>query len=146
MFYDNGLRFTCRMCRYCCSGEPGYVYLSEEEIINLAKFLEMPIDQFMKVYCRTVDHGDYLMVSLREKSDYDCIFLTDKGCSVYPVRPKQCATYPFWENIMSSPEAWLEESRRCPGIGEGELISKEEIERRLSDKSIPAMIAKSDDV
>lgn len=143
MFYDQGLKFSCQMCRYCCSVEPGYVYLSEQEIFDIAQYLSLPIDQFMKIYCRAIDFGDVWQISLREKENYDCIFLSEKGCSIYPVRPKQCMNYPFWPSIMESEKAWKEESMHCPGIGQGELVSKEEIEKKLADASQPAEISKN---
>lgn len=145
LFYDSGLRFQCQMCRYCCSAEPGYVYLSEEEIQGIAQYLSLPIDQFMKIYCRAVDFGDSWMISLREKADYDCIFLSEKGCGIYPVRPKQCMNYPFWPSIMESEENWKEEAMHCPGIGQGDIILGDEIRRRLEDQADPAVIPKIGD-
>ena len=142
MFYDQGLKFSCQMCRYCCSAEPGYVYLSEQEIFDIAQYLSLPIDQFMKIYCRAIDFGDVWQISLREKENYDCIFLTENGCSVYPVRPHQCSQYPFWKNIMESREAWENEKQYCPGIGKGDLIPKKEIEKRMKDGDMPLMILK----
>lgn len=142
MFYDDGLRFQCQMCRYCCSSEPGFVYLSDKEIEAEAAYLGLNRDEFMKIYCRLVDFGEYYLVSLREKSNYDCIFLTENGCSVYPVRPHQCSQYPFWKNIMESREAWENEKQYCPGIGKGDLIPKKEIEKRMKDGDMPLMILK----
>ena len=31
-FYEKGLAFECQGCGYCCSSEPGYVFLSEKDI------------------------------------------------------------------------------------------------------------------
>ena len=143
MFYDQGLKFSCQMCRYCCSAEPGYVYLSREDIINGANATALSPRDFISVYCRVIDFGTFSMISLREKENYDCIFLSEKGCSIYPVRPKQCMNYPFWPSIMESEKAWKEESMHCPGIGQGELVSKEEIEKKLADASQPAEISKN---
>ena len=140
MFYDNGLRFQCQMCRYCCSSEPGYVYLSEKEIEEEAAYLGLPREEFIKKYCRYVDCGEYSLVSLQETADYDCIFLTEKGCGIYQVRPYQCRQYPFWKSIMSSKEAWENEKNYCPGIGKGEIIPKREIEKRMKDGEPPLMV------
>ena len=54
-----------------------------------------------------------------------------KGCTVYPVRPPQCRTWPFWESNVATPEAWRRACAACPGSGRGELIAAEEITRRL---------------
>jgi len=34
------------------------------------------------------------------------VFLKDKQCTVYPVRPAQCRTFPWWKENLSSKEAW----------------------------------------
>jgi Fe-S-cluster containining protein len=46
---------------------------------------------------------------------------------VYPVRPRQCRTWPFWESNLRSPETWAETCRVCPGSGTGRLYQIEEI-------------------
>ena len=79
MFYDSGLSFECQRCRYCCSSEPGYVFLSEKDIENASEALSIPKEEFLALYTRDVDYGLYYMVSLKEKDNYDCIFLSDKG-------------------------------------------------------------------
>jgi Fe-S-cluster containining protein len=51
-----------------------------------------------------------------------CAFLDENNrCKIYPVRPKQCATWPFWtENLERA--AWEGPVKDCcPGIGKGEL-------------------------
>ena len=71
------------------------------------------------------------MVSLKEKDNYDCIFLGENGCSIYEGRPLQCRTYPFWPSIVESRENWESEKRSCPGIGKGPIINKDTIEELL---------------
>ena len=59
-----------------------------------------------------------------------CQFLTeDSRCSIYPVRPKQCATWPFWEENLKQENWEGSVSDICPGIGKGTLHSAEEMER-----------------
>jgi Fe-S-cluster containining protein len=43
-----------------------------------------------------------------------CIFLdrTTNQCQIYPVRPVQCRTYPFWPTVTASVESWNAECRR----------------------------------
>jgi Fe-S-cluster containining protein len=129
-FLDRGLRFSCTGCRRCCGEEPGYVFLSKEDISRLAKFLSMGEKEFMETYCR-YDAESYFAISLLEKENYDCIFLTEGGCSVYEERPLQCRTYPFWRHVVSCERNWMDEGKQCPGIGQGKLHGKEEIELAL---------------
>ena len=82
------------------------------------------------------------MVSLKEKDNYDCIFLTKNGCSIYEGRPSQCRTYPFWESIVESRVNWESEGKSCPGIGKGRKISRKEIEKELEKgrTNVPYMV------
>ncbi len=130
-FYDNGLRFTCTRCGYCCREEPGYVFLSSNDLRSLPKLFNISRDQFLEKYCRTVDMGSFKLVSLREKQNNDCIFFHDYGCLAYQARPLQCRSYPFWAHVLESRESWEQEGLHCPGIGKGDLHSAEEIEEWL---------------
>lgn len=132
-FYEDGLSFSCvEGCVYCCSGEPGYVFLSQDDLDRLCAHTNLDEQTFIDIYCRSVDMGSFSMISLIEQKNYDCIFLKDKRCSVYDARPVQCRTYPFWPAIMESEATWEEESVSCPGIGTGRQYSREEIDELLT--------------
>lgn len=133
-FYDQGLQFSCAQCAHCCKDEPGFVFLSDEEIEHISSFLDIPNETFLKTYCRLVPMGNFSMISIIEKPNNDCIFLNESGCSIYEVRPLQCRSYPFWESILDSKEAWDREAEVCPGMNRGKLHSKEEIEDWIIQK------------
>ncbi|QEL15828.1 YkgJ family cysteine cluster protein [Limnoglobus roseus] len=127
-WYQDGLRFTCTQCGKCCTGDPGFVWVDEEELRKLAAFRGEPLREFVPLYTRKA-RGK---VTLREKANGDCVFFeAGRGCTVYPVRPKQCRTWPFWESNLESPEQWERTESICPGSGQGELIPVEEIVKRM---------------
>jgi Fe-S-cluster containining protein len=129
LWYQDGLQFRCTRCGNCCTGAPGFVWVNEDEIAAIAKFRGEEIDQTRKAYTRQESHD----LSLKEKANGDCIFYDrQKGCTIYPVRPRQCRTWPFWESNVNTPEAWKNTCEKCPGAGKGELISASEITRRLN--------------
>ena len=55
-------------------------------------------------------------LSLVDKPEHaDCVFWEgDAGCAIYPVRPTQCRTFPFWSEHLRSPEAWRERAGGSP--------------------------------
>src|SRR5438105_1188806 len=127
-WYQDGLRFRCTRCGHCCTGEPGFVWVDEDEIAAIAREREVTVEQAIALYTRPASRG----MSLREKPNGDCVFFDRQaGCTIYLVRPQQCRTWPFWESNVRTPEAWRETCKVCPGSGQGELISAEEITRRL---------------
>ena len=115
-WYTAGLHFRCTQCGNCCSGAPGYVWLTGDDMTRMAAFLGVPIDDFTRRHVRRVGN-DYSVI---EKTNHDCIFLHRAGdkatCSIYPVRPTQCRTWPFWNMNLKSPDAWSLASCRCPGM------------------------------
>ncbi len=127
-FYKKGLRFECKRCSACCRFEPGYVFLSNKDISRLLKALKCTREYFIETYCRIIDINGIKRISLKEKSNYDCIFWEDGGCIVYKQRPLQCRSYPFWSPHLASLEDWNKLSKSCPGINCGDLYSRQEIE------------------
>lgn len=125
-WYAEGLRFECKRCGACCRGEPGFVWVTREEMRRLADFLGMALADFRARYCRRVSDR----VSLNELANGDCIFWKGE-CTVYPVRPKQCRTWPFWKMNVESEESWQYVRLRCPGCGRGTRYSVEEIRKIL---------------
>lgn len=123
-WYRDGLAFECTRCGACCTGAPGYVWVSPDEIEALARFRGQSTEQFSTRFVRRV--GDHF--SLIERPGGDCIFWDPKeGCTVYAARPVQCRTWPFWPENVESPESWAAVRRACPGSGQGRLYTAEEI-------------------
>jgi Fe-S-cluster containining protein len=127
-WYQVGLRFTCTRCGHCCTGEPGHVYVNDDEIAAIAADQKMTSAEVIGLYTKPT-HRER---SLREKGNGDCVFFEkEAGCTIYSIRPRQCRTWPFWESNVRTPEAWEKTTSICPGSGQGELISVEEIQNRL---------------
>jgi uncharacterized protein len=121
-FFADGIRFTCTDCGACCTGAPGLVQMTDAEVDHLAAHLQMDRTSCEETYLKPFG-TDF---RVREKANGDCIFF-DGRCTVYPVRPLQCRTYPFWFDNLRSQTAWKATVKACPGIGEGRLYTEEEI-------------------
>jgi Fe-S-cluster containining protein len=127
-WYQDGLRFRCTRCGACCTGEPGNVWVNAEEIAAIADLRGESVEEVTALYTASGHRGR----TLREKANGDCVFYEKgQGCTVYPVRPRQCRTWPFWESNLGTPGDWERTKAVCPGTGHGELIPAEEITRRL---------------
>jgi Fe-S-cluster containining protein len=115
-WYADGLHFECTQCGNCCSGGPGYVWLTQTDMEKIAAFLNLPFDTFTRTYVRRIKGA----FSLTEKFNYDCTFLRRENgkaiCGIYPVRPMQCRTWPFWNDNLDSRQHWTNAAGRCPGM------------------------------
>ena len=90
--------FECQRCNKCCR-QPGFVYLSPEEAEQMARFMKMDTFDFTRHYC---DLQDRQRLVLKKSPDESCVFLTEKGCAVYPSRPQQCRDFPIgWRTPKS---------------------------------------------
>ncbi len=136
-WYERGLRFSCTQCGNCCTGPPGAVWFTAEEGRRIAETLGIDEVTFYRRYARRI-HGRWSLEEVKSDDGLDCIFLdrlTAPGkarCSIYPVRPTQCRTWPFWPENLESRAAWDEAKRNtpCPGMDRGSLIPIEAIRVR----------------
>lgn len=128
-FSQGGLRFSCTECGQCCSHPDGYVSLSENEASSIANFLDMAEEEFLQ---SAVNFDDDRLLRLNSAENGDCIFLRNNRCTIYPVRPSQCRTFPFWPENLKSAYRWKITAQSCPGINQGTLHTFEEIKRRMN--------------
>ncbi len=128
-WYKDGLGFSCTGCGKCCTGGPGVVWVTEEEIKAIAEYIHMPLDLFTKKYIRIISDRLALKELLPK---YDCVFLKENKCTVYPVRPKQCKSFPFWSTLLESEDSWNEAEKYCEGINcKTHIVSYEEIVKSI---------------
>jgi Fe-S-cluster containining protein len=157
-WYSGGLNFTCTQCGNCCTGGPGYVWISGREIVRLARHLQLTPAQVVERYCRKVNGRFSLNERRNARGEYDCVFMTTepvrpapadssghdtavvqtrRSCSIYAVRPLQCRTWPFWTSVVRTPEAWRAAGKTCHGINRGEHFSHERIESLRTARDWP---------
>jgi len=124
-WFKDGLRFKCLPgCTSCCA-ERGWMLFSLIEAGAAAEYLKTTVDRMI---------ADHLLVELprcysaRHTEMGACVFLKDDGCRIYPIRPIQCSTWPFWPEHICDADGWAQAGRRCPGVGIGPVHSCEEIE------------------
>ena len=130
-WYAGGLQFECTECGNCCAGPgEGYMWVTKPEVKMLAEHLGMTVDNLRRSYVIRIGKRTTIIEEPRTK---DCVFLTTtgsgRGCAIYPVRPNQCRTWPFWSYNLSSSDDWDMAGVKCPGINRGRLYSFDEIER-----------------
>ena len=137
-WYAAGLAFECTKCGQCCAGpHAGYVWVSDRDVAAIADFLGMTQQDVRRLHVRKV-HG---RLSIRERSgNNDCVFLGAGAdgrhtCAIYPVRPVQCTTWPFWKTNLRSPGSWAGAGMRCPGINRGQIVPCDEIHSRADRTS-----------
>ena len=122
LWFTRGVQFECVRCGKCCRGEPGYVWVTTEDIAAMAARLKISREKFIRWNVRR----EGLRLTLKERKGGDCI-LWHGQCTVYEARPKQCRTFPFWKEALHAKRVFDAMHRDCPGVGRGRFYTCEEI-------------------
>ncbi len=125
-------RFACTGCGRCCEGNDAehYVALAAGEEEALGRFLGLVTGELRTRHLVRLGPRRWGIRLL----DGACSLLDgERRCSVYQVRPLQCRSYPFWQEVAGSDAAWEAEAAQCEGIGRGEAVAWEEIRRWFAE-------------
>ena len=133
-WYQNGLRFECRQCGRCCVGEPGFVWVHDNEITVMSAKLGLSWSVFLANFVRNVGNRK----SLVELPNGDCIFFDQKtrSCMVYEERPVQCRTWPFWDSNIDTENSWKKTAKFCPGCNKGDNHTVDEIDNKRHQREL----------
>jgi uncharacterized protein len=88
------------------------VRVGPDDVERIAAHLGLSPAAFRSRYVAAT--GDRLAEGLGSR----CVFLADRTqarCTIYPVRPERCRTWPFREEHRN-PDALAAAARLCPGI------------------------------
>ena len=131
------------MCGECCTGPPGYVLFTDEDLARMCAHLGTTEDEFLERYTHETSEGR----SLNEHETahgFDCVFLDRESvpgkavCSIHGSRPTQCRTFPWWPKNVRSERAWDRLARTCEGVNreaDGSFVPVAAITRNLSEQS-----------
>ena len=101
----------------CCYGEDGYIFVTYQELLKIADFLGLKVEILAQKYIKKVGYRFSIVEekSLDSNIGLRCVFFDEntKKCGIYPVRPRQCVTFPFWNHYKTHPN---ELKGRCIGV------------------------------
>ncbi len=104
--------FDCKMCGECCKGFGG-TYVTEQDITNIASYIQCNRDKFTEEFCDK--SGSRFVLALGENGC--CIFFDPtKQCTIHPVKPYMCRAWPFLKTIIKNPENWNSMANSCKGM------------------------------
>jgi hypothetical protein len=110
--------FLCTGCGECCRGE-GSIYFSTDDLRAAMHHLGISRLEFRYRYARhfqKTDSSQYV-----HRSEAACLFLNGEGrCDIYPVRPLQCGSYPFWHSVFESPGNFRYNKKLCEGFSDNQ--------------------------
>src|ERR1700687_5119786 len=51
-WYKDGLRFTCTKCGHCCTGDPGFVWVSDADLTAIAELRGEALEEVKAMYTK----------------------------------------------------------------------------------------------
>ncbi|MBD3794393.1 MAG: YkgJ family cysteine cluster protein [Epsilonproteobacteria bacterium] len=97
----------------CCTGSSGYIWVKYEEIRAIASLLDLEVDEFAFRFLKKVNHRYSIIEKQIATDNFACIFFENGKCNIYEARPRQCRTFPFWEQFKNNIQ---EVKQECQGI------------------------------
>lgn len=101
----------CLNCAACCKNySPRF---KTPDIKRISKHLKLKESVFIDTYLRLDEDGDYVV------KQTPCPFLgTDNRCSIYNIRPSDCARFPYTDEdvLINRAGITLKNSSFCPAV------------------------------
>ncbi len=105
--------FACKRSGNCCAIPGGVVRVTAEEVAAIAGWLGLDEHGFRERYVQPDG------ATQKEGLGNRCAFLAEgreAACTIYPVRPAKCRTFPFWPELLDDPALLARVQRTCTGI------------------------------
>ena len=104
-------KVDCLQCAACCKNySPRF---KTPDVKRIAKHLRLKESELIETYLRVDEEGDFVVKAS------PCPFLgTDNFCSIYEVRPSDCARFPYTdEDVMVKRQSLtLKNATFCPAV------------------------------
>ncbi|HZF63785.1 MAG TPA: YkgJ family cysteine cluster protein [Chitinophagaceae bacterium] len=99
----------CLACAACCKNySPRF---KTPDVKRISRHLKMKESEFIEVYLKVDEEGDFVVKST------PCPFLgSDNRCTIYEIRPSDCARFPYTDEdvIIKRPKLTLKNASFCP--------------------------------
>jgi Fe-S-cluster containining protein len=120
--------FECQKCGDCCKGYGG-TFVSATDIDAISGYIGEDPARFVDEYCSR--SGAKLL--LAQGKDGYCIFW-NAICTIHPVKPRMCRTWPFIGSILKDLTNWWVIADSCPGI-------RTDVDPHLLEKYVRQMLS-----
>ena len=104
-------KINCLDCANCCKNHSPRFKIPD--IKRIAKYLSLKEGVFIQTFLRLDDENDYVL------QQQPCSFLEqDNTCSIYEVRPSDCARYPYTDEdvLIKRQNLTIKNTEVCPAV------------------------------
>jgi Fe-S-cluster containining protein len=125
------VRFECLNCALCCGDTKTrvrHILLLKKEAERISKATSKTIIEFAEKIER---HSPYVYEMRKTAQNGKCVFLSDRRCTVYELRPVICRFYPFELRLTKDEKHEFDFTKECPGMSKGKTLKKKYFDNLL---------------
>jgi Fe-S-cluster containining protein len=126
--YPKNVHFKCERCALCCGDTKNRV----RSILLLRIEAERISQKTLKSvnnFAEKIEGFEPYVYRMKKAKNGKCIFLKNKLCSIYQIRPLICMFYPFEFKEVRSNRYIFAYTDECPAIGNGPKLKRGYFER-----------------
>lgn len=121
--YPKCVHFVCERCALCCGDTQSRdrtILLLKLEADRISKKTLMNVKEFAE----EVEEHDPYVYQVKKTVDGKCVFLNEKTCTIYSVRPLICRFYPLELKEAGIGLHVFSYTDECPSIGKGPQLRR----------------------
>jgi hypothetical protein len=122
--YPKGIPFRCTKCAFCCGDTKTrvrHILLLKKEAERMSEIISKPIEEFAT---KIEGHEPYVYEMRKTAGEGKCVFLEEKTCTIYELRPLICRFYPFQLETARGKKYKFFCTKECLGIGKGRQLGE----------------------
>jgi Fe-S-cluster containining protein len=131
--YPRNVRFVCDKCAICCGDtekKARTILLLNVEAQGISKDTKKVIKEF----ALKIKGSRPYVYQMKKTDEGKCVFLKDKLCSIYEIRPLICRFYPFELKTFEDNYIFTF-TDECPRIGKGSRLEKSYFEKLFEESA-----------
>ena len=133
--YPRNVRYFCMKCATCCGDtetRDRHILLLKPEAERIVDATAKRVEEFAH---KLEGHAPYVYEMMKTVNEGKCVFLKNKRCTIYALRPLVCRFYPFELKTAEAGKHEFFYTSECRGIGAGNQLTEEYFENLL--KQLP---------
>ncbi|MBR2704448.1 MAG: YkgJ family cysteine cluster protein [Clostridia bacterium] len=116
-------KLGCDICDKCCINR-GDIKITPVNIIEISRYMQLSLHEFVEIYTEKLE-GQPLELVIRARGSHRRCIMNDgitSRCTIHPVRPMQCATFPLVPVDLQKDLFFKQDSCDCPGQVDTKVI------------------------
>ena len=116
-------KLGCDICDKCCVNR-GDIKITPVNIIEISRYMQLSLHEFVEIYTEKINDQPMELV-IKARGEHNRCIMNDgitSRCTIHPVRPMQCATFPLVPVDLEKDIFYKQDTCDCPSQTETKVI------------------------